>query len=547
MPNGTPNAIPTRVLVVDDERFFREAIRELLEGDGISCRLAQNAAEALAGAADPSVGVVVLDIQLPDKSGLEVLRALRERRPELRVVMLSAHTDQEYVLEALRLGACDYLAKPLHEEEMRLSVGRALESFALAANWSALRGRVGALAGEVERLLDPGAREDRSSLPARLAEAAARLLDAGKTSVLLREPAGDRLRVAAATGRKLAPEELDPVPIGGGVAGQAVARGEPILVADAGADPRFAAASPERYESSSFVVMPLGVGPERFGALCATDRRGGLRFGEDDVALLRLLSLALSPLLDPTRPPSSPPEQRGRLDHSASAREASARSGAQPQAAEGGAQRGGVLGAERSSSGAATAQQPIEQQADLDSTLARAVCEAMTAEVAPERVLRSALRAVAETLSAAPVSVYLLDAESGELRREAQWEAGGAGDRAALPRVGSISGAVSEAGRPLGSERPAADPRFDPNVDTAEGGAGGPLLVLPLRFRDKTLGVFRAFAARAAAASPHTQEVLGAALSAAVRNVLLYRSLVDSIEEVAQVRKEIAACDERGS
>jgi len=529
MPNGTPNAIPTRVLVVDDERFFREAIRELLEGDGISCRLAQNAAEALAGAADPSVGVVVLDIQLPDKSGLEVLRALRERRPELRVVMLSAHTDQEYVLEALRLGACDYLAKPLHEEEMRLSVGRALESFALAANWSALRGRVGALAGEVERLLDPGAREDRSSLPARLAEAAARLLDAGKTSVLLREPAGDRLRVAAATGRKLAPEELDPVPIGGGVAGQAVARGEPILVADAGADPRFAAASPERYESSSFVVMPLGVGQERFGALCATDRRGGLRFGEDDVALLRLLSLALSPLLDPTL------------------RQASARSEAQPQAAEGGAQGGGVLGAERSPSGAATAQQPIDQQADLDSTLARAVCEAMTAEVAPERVLRSALRAVAETLSAAPVSVYLLDAESGELRREAQWEAGGAGDRAALPRVGSISGAVFEAGRPLGSERPAADPRFDPNVDTAEGGAGGPLLVLPLRFRGKTLGVFRAFAARAAAASPHTQEVLGAALSAAVRNVLLYRSLVDSIEEVAQVRKEIAACDERGS
>ena len=539
MPNGTPNPNPSRVLVVDDERFFREAIRELLEGDGVSCRLAQNAAEALAGAADPSVGVVVLDIQLPDKSGLEVLRALRERRPELRVVMLSAHTDQEYVLEALRLGACDYLAKPLHEEEMRLSVGRALESFALAASWSALRGRVGALAGEVERLLDASAQDDRSSLPARLAEAAARLLDAGKTSVLLRDPAGDQLRVAAVTGRKLAAEELDPVPIGGGVAGQAVARGEPILVADAGADPRFAATSPERYESSSFVVMPLGIGPERFGALCATDRRGGLRFGEDDVALLRLMSLALSPLLDPTRPLTSPPWQPDRLElRPAPAERARAASEASEVKGFAAAQQANRPEADSSDSGT--------DQHSIDAQLARAVCEAMTAEVAPERVLRSALRAIAETLGAAPVSVYLLETASGELRREAQWEADGAGDRASLPRSGGLCGSVFESGQPLASDQPGEDPRFDPEIDTAEAGVGGPLLVLPLRFRGKTLGIFRAFAARAAAASPHTQEVLGAALSAAVRNVLLYRSLVDSIEEVAQVRKETAA-DERGS
>ncbi|HSJ96863.1 MAG TPA: response regulator, partial [Myxococcota bacterium] len=153
-----------RVLVVDDERFFREAIRELLEGEGHPVSTAATAADALEAAADPGVGVVVLDIQLPDRSGLEVLRALRERRPELRVVMLSAHTDQEYVLEALRLGACDYLAKPLHEEEMRLSVGRALESYDLATRFGALRGRLGALAGEVERLAVAPAAEDRGAL-----------------------------------------------------------------------------------------------------------------------------------------------------------------------------------------------------------------------------------------------------------------------------------------------------------------------------------------------------------------------------------------------
>ncbi len=111
----------TQVLVVDDERFFREAIRDVLDGAEMKCVLAATGAEALEAAGDPSIGVVILDIQLPDQSGLEVFRQLRDTRPDLRVIILSAHTDQETVLEALRLGAVDYLAKPIHEEELALA------------------------------------------------------------------------------------------------------------------------------------------------------------------------------------------------------------------------------------------------------------------------------------------------------------------------------------------------------------------------------------------------------------------------------------------
>jgi FixJ family two-component response regulator len=291
-----------RILVVDDERFFREAIRDLLAEDGLECMVAATAAEALEAAQDPAVGVVVLDIQLPDQSGLAVLRLLRQQRPALRVVMLSAHTDQEYVLEALRQGACDYLAKPLHEEEVRLSVRRALDTYEMASGWESLRGRVGHLATELESLAAAGAGGEGEGIAGRAAEAVARLLDAGKTSVLLRDDRGDCLRVVATTGRKLAAGELGPVPLGEGVAGRAVAQGELIVVDDVERDPRFAPAPPERYESGSFVVLPLGSGPDRFGALCATDRSDGARFADEDVALLRLLALAVSPWLDPSRP-----------------------------------------------------------------------------------------------------------------------------------------------------------------------------------------------------------------------------------------------------
>jgi CheY-like chemotaxis protein len=487
-----------RVLVVDDERFFREAIRELLEGEGYPVASAATAADALEAAADPSVGVVVLDIQLPDRNGLEVLRALRERRPEVRVVMLSAHTDQEYVLEALRLGACDYLAKPLHEEEMRLSVGRALEAYELASRFGALRGRLGALAGEVERLVGAPPADDRAALAARLAEAAARLLDASKTSVLLREPGGDQLRVVAAVGRKdLA--ELDPVAIGAGVAGRAVAQGQAIVVDDVKGDPRFAPGAPDRYESGAFVVLPFGRGSEAFAALCVTDRRGGAGFADEDVAMLRLLAQPLAQALDPSPPP---------LESEALA-EVSGEPAPAPDAAR-------------------------------DVELARAVCEAMTAEVEPERVLRAALAAVAGRLDASPVSVYLLDPASGRLRRDAQWcEEGRPGDRPDLPRDDGLTALAFQSGEAVASEGAGADLRCDATVDTPEDGTPRPLWLLPLRFRGRPLGVCRAFSeAGFGALPPRTGELLSAALSAALRNVLLYRSLVESIEEVAQVRRE---------
>ena len=490
-----------RVLVVDDERFFREAIRELLEADGLTVVAAANAAEALEAASDPELGVAVLDIQLPDQSGLAVLRTLRERRPELRVVMLSAHTDQEYVLEALRLGACDYLAKPLHEEELRLSVRRALESYELARRFGALRGRFGALAVEVERLMSAPA-EDRGALAAQLAGAASRLLDAGKTSVLLREPAGDQLRVAAAIGRK-DPGALDAVSIGGGVAGRAVAQGTAIVVDDAANDPRFGPSDPERYDSGAFVVMPLGRGAEAFGALCATDRRDGASFGEEDVALLRLLALALAPALDPTEP---------LLEHDGIPETLAELTGGAPTRA-------------------------ISASADAD--LARAVCEAMTAEVEPERMLRAALGAVATQVDASPVSVYLLDAASGKLRREAQVPEAGAGDREQLPSDAGLMALAFAEGKAIESDGPDLDPRCDAAVDSTEEGGSRPHWVLPLRFRGRTLGVCRIFPrAGTAALDEDSADLLGAALSAALRNVLLYRSLVESIEEVAQVRRE---------
>jgi len=481
-------AVTPRILIVDDERFFREAIRGALEELGVDCELVETGEEALKAAEDPRIGVVVLDVRLPGIGGVQVLERLRTWRPALRVIVLSAHTDQELVLEALRLGASDYLAKPIHEEELRLAVRRALEAHAVDSRWQSLRARLhllGARLAELEKLArtsEAGARPAALATP--VAEAVAEVLDASKTSVLLADERVSALEVIAATGEGRDPREMDAALIGQSVAGLAIQEGHPILIDDIERDERCGRRTRHpRYGSVSVALAPLVGERGPFGVLCATDRQGNQPFEDEDLALLRILALQTSVLVA-------------------------------PQVAE------------------------PARATDEVAELARAICDAVTAEVEPERLINSALRPVAQTLSAAPVSLYLIDGRTGELALEGQRDEGGVSDRSRLPRDRGLTGTVLQTGCLVATDHPESDPRFDPEVDTPEGGRVGSILCVPLKIRSKVLGVARVFPAQQVGASARTAEVLAAALSAAVRNVLLYRSLLESIEDLARARRE---------
>jgi CheY-like chemotaxis protein len=492
-----------RILVVDDERFFREAIRDVLEPAGFALELAASGEEALERLSDPRIGVVVLDLQLPDLHGLEVFRRAKRSRPELRVVILSAHTEQHLVLEALRLGACDYLAKPLHEEELVLAVRRALASFGFEAGWKGLRERMLRLEAAIASLWEQASAGDEpgpEELRGRIVRAVADVLGAGKTSLMLLDDGPGELRVAAAHGRKIPDEGTGPVRLGAGVAGVALARAQAILVSDVETDGRFPNRRERGYDSGSFAVAPLVSGSSAIGVLCATDRSDG-PMDEDDLALLRLLAQQVAKLLD--RPV---PAQAAEIETLAQLEETPL------ELIPGGDARGAEL--------------------------VRSICEAVTAEVDPARILNAALERIGRALGAAPVSLHLGSAERKGLFREAEWDGGERSDRARLPLGVGLTGFVFESGAIVASDAPARDPRFVAAVDTAEDGSVRPFLCGPVRFRDRTLGVFRVFPARGEDASPALAELLSAALSAAVRNVLLYRSLVQTIEEVAVARRE---------
>jgi DNA-binding NtrC family response regulator len=130
------------ILVVDDERLIRWSVKQKLEHWGYHVSEAEDASTALARVQIDNPDLVTLDIRLPDMSGLDVLRDIKQRNPKLPVIMITAYGAVDLAVDALRLGAFDFVEKPINFEKFQNSVKNALE-----ANW---------LRTELERSVDAG-------------------------------------------------------------------------------------------------------------------------------------------------------------------------------------------------------------------------------------------------------------------------------------------------------------------------------------------------------------------------------------------------------
>ena len=115
-----------RVLVVDDEPDLAESCAYFLERAGYEARTAASAPEALDLLQKESFGVVVSDVRMPRMSGMELLSAIRQRDPDIEVLLLTGYPDLQMAVSAIKQGAFDYLAKPYGEEELIERVGKAM-------------------------------------------------------------------------------------------------------------------------------------------------------------------------------------------------------------------------------------------------------------------------------------------------------------------------------------------------------------------------------------------------------------------------------------
>jgi DNA-binding NtrC family response regulator len=108
-----------RILVVDDEENTRIALTRLLNHDGYEVKTAANGLEALNSLRSSPVELIITDLNMPEMNGLAFLRELNREYPASNVIMITAFGEVESYLEALNLGAFEYLNKPLRLEELR--------------------------------------------------------------------------------------------------------------------------------------------------------------------------------------------------------------------------------------------------------------------------------------------------------------------------------------------------------------------------------------------------------------------------------------------
>jgi len=119
---------PPRILVVDDERSMRELLAIVLRREGYEVLLAENGRAAVDLLEREPVDLLISDIKMPDLSGVDVLRAAKKVDQDILGIMITAFASTDTAVEAMRLGACDYLSKPFDIDLLKMKVREKIEN-----------------------------------------------------------------------------------------------------------------------------------------------------------------------------------------------------------------------------------------------------------------------------------------------------------------------------------------------------------------------------------------------------------------------------------
>jgi two-component system response regulator PilR (NtrC family) len=133
------NKSKIKILVVDDEKNIRETLRIFLKGEGYAVTLAEDGQSGLRTLKNDIFDLIITDLKMPKISGFDLLKAIKEDSPETAVVIITAYGTTESAVEAMKLGAFDYIQKPFKIENMRLVIKNALEKHELRKEVSVLK------------------------------------------------------------------------------------------------------------------------------------------------------------------------------------------------------------------------------------------------------------------------------------------------------------------------------------------------------------------------------------------------------------------------
>ncbi|MBZ5512794.1 MAG: sigma-54 dependent transcriptional regulator [Acidobacteriia bacterium] len=141
-PREIPGANLLNLLVVDDERAVREGCRDAAQTAGFNTFVADSAEHAYKVLDTQNIDIVLLDLKLPGASGLEALRTVKSRRPNAVVVIITGYATVSSAVQAMKMGAFDYISKPFTLDELRIMLERSMDELKLTTEKRVLRERL---------------------------------------------------------------------------------------------------------------------------------------------------------------------------------------------------------------------------------------------------------------------------------------------------------------------------------------------------------------------------------------------------------------------
>lgn len=295
------------VLVVDDDALIREIARDILTGAGHSVSLAKDPMEGLDILKKEEIKAVLLDVVLPLESGFEMIPQIKKIKPDVSIIIMTAFASLDSAVEAIRLGAYDYIRKPLKEDELLHAVNKGVERHRLLTENVSL----------VQRLEE---RVKRLELLERISKAISSTLDLQKLlekvmsitktvmgaeacSVLLLDEASRELVFKVALGEKGDEVREFRIKSGQGIAGWVLEHGEPLLVTDVRTDGRFYKAVDDKtgFETRTILAVPLFVKDKIVGVIEVINKAGGAFFDEGDRDTLVTMAGQIAVAIDNAR------------------------------------------------------------------------------------------------------------------------------------------------------------------------------------------------------------------------------------------------------
>jgi PAS domain S-box-containing protein len=307
------------ILLVDDDPVILELMREILSSGSYGVDVARNGRVAVERLQACSYDLVLTDMVMPEMQGLELLQYIRLHHPDTLTIVFTGYANYQDAVAAVKLGAFDYLTKPLRAEILRHAIDRALEFRRLvraqqdlelifqgaeSLGWQALELVSNTSEAAILTALREEVRQetDLHKVGQRFLDTSRELMGATHGSIFLFDPALGHFSGLAAMGHKQEYRSGLEVPANSGLMGYLATHPRPLLVSDLGQDIRFPKV-PRRdgYRSASLMLIPL-MGRKFWGVINLTEPEDGGSFSPRDLFLGWLLGRLLVEIIEDRKP-----------------------------------------------------------------------------------------------------------------------------------------------------------------------------------------------------------------------------------------------------